>query len=241
MERKFENEIRNALETRLGRRYEAASAPKDLGRRVVRRRVGTAAVAVTAVLVAVASATTLPGLIEEFTSPPPIAAAGGSGLVERSQAPQNEEVVASGQTGGRSWNLYAYATELSSTGERVPGDLCEAFRFGSQTPGEDYGCTVGGNAPLTPPQFIAPTWLTPEHGPEVFFGRVSPAADRVTIDVTGGPTLRALIYPGPAEWATAYDFFVGFAPSGTSEVTLIVDDATGNELERRTLQAYPTE
>jgi hypothetical protein len=112
---------------------------------------------------------------------------------------------------------------------------------GDETPGEDYACGLGENDALVPPQFIDPVWMTPDHGPEVFYGKVSPAADSVKIEIPDRQTLPARIYETPADWAAAYNLFVGFAPPGTDVVTLVVRDAQGNELERRTIEATRTQ
>lgn len=154
-------------------------------------------------------------------------------ILRADEAPKagTPRVVASGETAGRTWDLYAYTTDSDTDGG--PGLLCQAFRFDGVPPGDDFACHFGGNSALVPPQFIAPTGRIDDNGPIVFYGRVSLEAEDVTIRF-GGSAVPAEIYPSPTELGADYDFFVAFVPRGTDKVTFVVKDAGGETLERRT-------
>ena len=240
MASKIEDDIRDAFDARFDQ--DPGRVPHEtrrVVRRVRRRRSSNVLVGVVAVSVFGA---TLFGLAQTWDSvgTPDVAQAADQAPRQPAR-PDNDTAVAAGEHEGRPWTLYGYATRTSADQNNVAGDFCHVLVFGDHGPGGNYACGLGENDALVPPQFIDPVWMTPEHGPEVFYGKVSPAADSVKIEVSDRQTLPARIYDAPADWAAPYALFVGFAPPGTDAVTLVVTDAQGNELERRHIEAVPTQ
>jgi len=239
MESKLEDQVRDAFKGRLDGVRGEVIEPQRVVSRVVRRRIGNTLAASVAVVAVALSIFLAPRIWETAKQPGVAAAEPASGGPQVAPPDSPGKAVASGQQEGRPWTLYGYATNTPSAGNGTAGDFCHAFRFGGELPGADYACGLGENTALVPPQYIDPVWMTPEHGPEVFYGKVSPAADSIKIEIPDRQTLPARIYDSPPEWAAPYSLFVGFAPPGTEAVTLVVRDAQGNELERRTIQNAP--
>ncbi|HVM35174.1 MAG TPA: hypothetical protein VM784_07505 [Actinomycetota bacterium] len=146
-------------------------------------------------------------------------------------------MVASGEHEGRHWKLYAYTTDAPADGQGPNGDFCHAFRFGEESPGDDFTCGVGEGSPIFPPEYISPVWVMPRHGPHVFYGRVAPPVASVEIEEAGRTSAQARLYESQTD-SESTKFFVAFAQP-SDRVVIVAYDAEGNELQRRPMVVGP--
>jgi TolB protein len=139
--------------------------------------------------------------------------------------------IAGGEQQGLEWTWCAYRAIVTVDDEEPEPALCEEFRYGLGR-GSGGACLVGVSAtvPSHSHYFLRTSNPTEEEG-GAFTGAISERVDKVVLRLDDGSELDARIYDPPEGLGVNYRFFVGFAPH-RNDVTVIVLDAEGNELER---------
>jgi hypothetical protein len=146
--------------------------------------------------------------------------------------------IASGEQQGLDWTWCAYRAIVTVNDEEPEPAFCEEFRYGLGR-GSGSACSVGLNAtvPIHWHYFLRSSDPTEDEG-VAFTGAISERVDKVVLQLDDGSDIEARIYDPPEELGVNYRFFVGFAPQG-NDVTVVVLDQDGNELQREAWSALP--
>lgn len=224
----FEREISHAIRRRTSEGQAPTAPSAALIRRIKRRKASNATAAVGALL-AIGSL-----VVFGFSS-----FGSTSGLGGTETAIGKSGAIAFGGSEQEGWGMDAYVREApaGAASDGPTGDaLC--FRLTSEAiPSSDYSCSVGWNQPLPDGAYIEPVWLTTSAGEVIVYGRISREAKSLSALVDGRP-VAGQILEAPKNLDVSFNFFAVFAPEGAKEVQLSPMDASGNQLETRTM-TYP--